>query len=99
MTKTTASVKTPSPSTQRDTTSDTQRAGPAQQFIVLALDMSWRLAVVVLVPVIGGYYLGRHFKITAVLTIAGFIVAIAGAVLVVLRTAREADRQNGDKRV
>lgn len=45
--------------------------------------MSWQLAIVVLVPIIGGFELDKKLDIVPVLTIAGFFVAMAGMGLVV----------------
>lgn len=54
------------------------------QFIVTTMNMSWQLAIVVLVPVLGGHYidqkLGGHLFF-----IFGFLLAVAGMVLVVWR--------------
>ncbi len=51
---------------------------PSAVFVSMALDMSWRLALVVLVPIVGGFELDKHFKTTPSLTIIGFVVAMAG---------------------
>lgn len=50
-----------------------------------ALNMSWQLAVVVLVPLIGGAKLDDVFDTAPALTILGFIVASAGLALVLWR--------------
>jgi len=55
-------------------------------FLIAALDMSWRLAIVVLVPIIGGFELDPHLGTTPVLTIVGFVLAMAG-LFVILRHA------------
>jgi F0F1-type ATP synthase assembly protein I len=65
--------------------------GPTAVFITMALDMSWRLAIVVLLPIIGGYKLDEHYKHTPLLTILGFIVAIIGIVLVLRSTLQAAN--------
>lgn len=53
--------------------------------------MSWRLALSVLVPVIGGYELDRHFKTSPALFIAGFVLAIALSAVTIRRTLRLAN--------
>lgn len=58
----------------------------------MALDMSWRLAVVVLVPTIGGFELDQHLHTTPTLTIIGFILAMAGMALVMWQTLQAANR-------
>lgn len=61
---------------------------PSSVFITMALDMSWRLAVVVLVPIVGGFKLDEKLKTTPALTILGFVLAMAGMALVMWRTLR-----------
>ncbi len=43
-----------------------------------AMNMSWQLAVVVLVPIIGGFELDQKLDTLPALTIAGFFIAMAG---------------------
>ena len=59
--------------------------------VISAVDMSWRLAIAVLVPIIGGYELDKHFTTTPVLTIIGFIIAMVGLFVVLKRTIALAD--------
>lgn len=59
--------------------------GPKEEFIVAALNMSWQLAIVVLVPIIGGFELDQKLDTLPALTIAGFFVAMAGMALIVWR--------------
>lgn len=47
--------------------------------------MSWQLAIVVLIPVIGGFKLDQHFNTSPLWTIVGFLIAIGGMVIVVKR--------------
>jgi F0F1-type ATP synthase assembly protein I len=49
------------------------------------MGMSWQLAVVVLVPILGGFFLDQQFATTPLLTILGFIIAMTGFGLVVWR--------------
>ncbi|HUD06129.1 MAG TPA: AtpZ/AtpI family protein [Candidatus Saccharimonadales bacterium] len=55
---------------------------PKTAFITATLSMSWQLAIVVLVPIIGGYELDQHLKTSPYLTILGFALAITGTVLI-----------------
>lgn len=70
---------------------------PQSVFVGMALDMSWRLAAVVLVPIVGGYELDSHFGTTPLITVAGFVVAIAGAGLVMWRTLQVANKMPAPK--
>lgn len=56
--------------------------------LAAALSMSWQLAIIVLLPVIGGYELDDHYKTTPLWTIVGFVIALIGVVTVILRTLK-----------
>lgn len=67
-------------------------SNPSSAFVSMALDMSWRLAIVVLVPIIGGFQLDQHLHDTPLLTICGFLIAMAGTGIVmwqVLQTSNQ----------
>ncbi|MGC1176961.1 MAG: AtpZ/AtpI family protein [Candidatus Saccharimonadales bacterium] len=87
MKQTTAPKKTPSPnggtSPVAAPTADTQQL--RTQFLMAALNMSWQLAIVVLVPIVGGFELDKLFGTLPALTIIGFIAAMIGMGLVVWR--------------
>ena len=59
-----------------------------QLFISSALNMSWQMAIAVLLPVVGGYYLGKHFKANPWLTLLGLALAVALVALIVRQTIR-----------
>ncbi|HEX5447942.1 MAG TPA: hypothetical protein VFW90_01950 [Candidatus Saccharimonadales bacterium] len=69
-------------------------------FILAFLDMSWRLAIVVLVPIIGGFELDKHLGTTPALVILGFLIAMLGVFVTLKRTLVDADRRvnSGRKR-
>jgi F0F1-type ATP synthase assembly protein I len=87
MTKTTAPDKTPSPTTPETPTNQgvatSQQA--RKQFYGAALNMSWQLAVVVLVPIVGGYQLDKALDSVPFLTVVGFFIAMAGTAVVMWR--------------
>lgn len=92
MKQTTAPASTPSPSAPRAqprASGDKKVVTPSSQFINMALDMSWRLAVVVLVPIIGGYELDQRLDMTPWLTIVGFVLAMGGMAGVLWRMVQE----------
>ena len=69
-------------------------------FFGAVLDMSWQMAIVVLVPLIGGYELDSHLHIFPVLTITGFVLAMLGTFVIMKRMLKgAADKYNkgGDK--
>jgi len=61
----------------------TSEAEAKQAFMMTTLNMSWQLAIVVLVPIIGGYKLDEHFNTLPLITIIGLVVASLGMALVV----------------
>jgi F0F1-type ATP synthase assembly protein I len=65
---------------------------PSSIFVTMALDMSWRLAAAVLVPIIGGFKLDEALKTTPVLTITGFVLAMGGMALVMWQTLQTANK-------
>lgn len=72
---------------------------PQSVFVGMALDMSWRLAIAVLVPIIGGFELDSHIGTTPLLTVVGFIIAMIGFGLVLWRTTQVANEIPAHKAV
>ncbi|GAC1391789.1 MAG: hypothetical protein NVSMB46_05570 [Candidatus Saccharimonadales bacterium] len=72
-----------------------------RQFLGTTLNMSWRLALTVLIPVIGGVKLDDHFHTSPSWTLTGFIVAAVGACSAVWGTIQElnADQKKIDQDV
>lgn len=75
--------ETPSNRTPKKVDQSYERA--RTQFLVAAANMSWQLAIVVLVPIIGGFELDKKLDTLPALTIVGFIIAMAGMAAVVWR--------------
>lgn len=69
----------------------TQVPDPKQAFVATALDMSWRLAVVVLVPVFVGVQLDKRFG-TSYITFIGLGLAFIGSGVVMWRAMQRANR-------
>jgi uncharacterized membrane protein YjfL (UPF0719 family) len=70
-------------------------------FFAAALSMGWQLAVVVIVPIVGGYYLDQHLHKAAVWEIIGFVVALLGFIVIVrqqLSDLNEVTKQGGPKK-
>lgn len=85
---------TPSPKTAANNSQVTvgKPESPQSVFVGMALDMSWRLAAAVLVPIIGGYELDSHLGTTPFITVLGFLLAIGGVVIVMRQTVRAANK-------
>ena len=96
MQKTAATKSMPSPKRDTKTSNSTGGSERSQSsiFLNMALDMSWRLALVVLVPIIGGFKLDQALGMEPVLTITGFLLAMGGMALVMWRTLQVANQEN-----
>ena len=73
---------------------DSSKVEPAKNtalrlFGVAVLDMSWQLALTVLIPIIGGYELDRRWRTTPWLTLLGFVLASVGSYLVMKRMLKQ----------
>lgn len=62
-------------------------------FMVAVLDMSWRLALAVLVPIVGGFEIDKHLNTSPVFIIIGFLVAMAGTFLIMRQIVADADNR------
>ncbi len=56
-----------------------------QVFVVATLNLTWQMAIVVLVPIVGGFELDKKLHTTPLLTIIGFVLATLGVVGVLWR--------------
>lgn len=61
------------------------QSNPRRDFLLAAANMSWQLAIVVLVPIIGGFELDKKLDTLPALTVVGFVLAMTGMALVVWR--------------
>lgn len=57
----------------------------SQMYYRTAIDLGWRLAITVLLPLFIGIWLDERFKTAPTWTLTTFILAVAGACLVVSR--------------
>ena len=101
MKMTTVPKEAPSPAPARSRTrkSAGQFTSPSGVFVSMALDMSWRLAVAVLAPIIGGYELDQHLHMTPLLTIVGFLLAMGGMAVVLMRMLQQVNTMTGETKV
>lgn len=63
----------------------------SNMFVGTVLGMSWQLALVVIVPIVGGHFLDQRFMTDPLLTLIGLVVALGGAWVVLWRVVREAN--------
>ena len=77
----------------KQTKAPAKTPSPNSVFISMALDMSWRLAIVVLVPIIGGFELDQKLDTEPLLAIIGFIFAMGGMALIMWQTLQKANNR------
>lgn len=83
-------------SLERHDSGNTDAPDPSA-FLSAALGMSWQLAVVVILPIVGGYKLDEQLGSAPWLTIAGFVLAMAASVLVIRRALSEMNKISAPK--
>jgi F0F1-type ATP synthase assembly protein I len=54
-------------------------------FMNMALNMTWQLAVVVVIPIVGGFKLDEALNSSPWFTVLGFVIAAVGTMLVLKR--------------
>lgn len=64
-------------------------------FMSMALSITWQLALVVVVPIVGGYALDQHYHKSPWLTIVGLAIAVIGVFGVLHRIVTEAGQRSG----
>jgi F0F1-type ATP synthase assembly protein I len=67
---------------------------PSAVFVDMAMGMSWRLAFVVILPIVAGFKVDAHFDTSPLGTITGFLLALVGMVLVLRRMLKEVAGQD-----
>jgi F0F1-type ATP synthase assembly protein I len=60
-------------------------------FLALALNMSWQLAIVVVIPIVAGVYADKALGTSPLLLCVGLALALAGTVIVLWRTMQAAN--------
>lgn len=92
MKQTKAPKLTPSPSRRDKSGAVAGNVKASSVFVSMALDMSWRLAVVVIIPIVIGATIDDHYKVGALYLIIGLVLALALAILVVYQSYQEANK-------
>lgn len=65
--------------------SDPENIAMRSAFRGAAIGMSWQLAIIVLLPILGGYKLDATYGSTPLWTLVGLCLALVGSVLVIRR--------------
>jgi F0F1-type ATP synthase assembly protein I len=81
---------TPKPSGPEASAGDSIAALQARtQIIALTVNMGWRMAIAVILPVFVGVKLDQKFNTSPSWTITAFFLAVAASAMIVARTVRE----------
>ncbi len=64
-----------------------------RQFLAATSNMGWRLALTVIIPIVGGVKIDEHFKTTPSFTLVGLMVAAVAGCTAVWATVKEVNRQ------
>ncbi len=91
MKQTTAPKSTPLPGKDKISPAVDQESNPTTMFIGMALDMSWRLALVVLIPIVAGSYLDKYLKLNYVFLFIGLAIAFMGSIMVIYKSYKKAN--------
>jgi F0F1-type ATP synthase assembly protein I len=73
-------------------TTSAESGSASRNFIVMALNMSWQLVVVVLVPMIAGVELDKALKTSPIFLFVGLALAFVGSGFVMWRAMQTANR-------
>ncbi|HVW23553.1 MAG TPA: AtpZ/AtpI family protein [Candidatus Saccharimonadales bacterium] len=93
MKQTTAPTKAPSPRPgTKVAKTGVENDSASAVFISMAVDMTWRLAIAIMVPIVGGYELDQHFNTSPTLSIIGFIVAMGLTGYIMWQTLQKANQ-------
>jgi F0F1-type ATP synthase assembly protein I len=96
-TKTPSTTPSPNPGPNSQQVTVGKPENPTSVFTGMALDMSWKLAIVVLVPIIGGYEIDSRTGTTPLITILGFVLAMVGVGYVMWQTLQSANKATAPK--
>jgi len=88
MTKTAKPALTAANSNQ-DFKTPKKEVTPGNQFIGASLDMLWKLAIVVLIPIVGGYKVDSHFNSLPLWTLIGLVIAMVLSTIIIKKTMNE----------
>lgn len=92
-----AAATKPTTSAEADIQRAIKTLNAKQQFIGATMNMSWRLALTVVIPVVAGIKLDQRFNTTPSLTLAGFFLAVFGACMAVWGTVKEVNKLQAEE--
>lgn len=97
MGKAAAKSKTTTPAANDTTQQYMDVLAAKNRFFAVTLNMGWRLALTVLIPLIAGIKLDDRFKTSPSYTLAGFFLAVAGGAMVVWSSVKEVNAEQAEE--
>lgn len=94
MVKAAAKIKTTT--SEKDAQEYIDALAAKSRFFSATLNMGWQLAVTVVIPLVAGIKIDQHFKSSPSYTLAGFMIAVAGAVAVVSKSVKEVNEEQAE---
>ena len=91
-----AAAKPKTTTTGRDAQEYLDVFAAKSRFFSASLNMGWRLAITVLVPLLVGVKVDQHFKSSPSYTLTGFMLAVAGGAVVVWHSVQEVNQEQLD---
>ncbi|HSX44652.1 MAG TPA: AtpZ/AtpI family protein [Candidatus Saccharimonadales bacterium] len=91
--------KAPSSASNKDEIARLAAAATSkQQFVNSAMDMGWRMAISVIVPVIIGSWLDHKYHTSPSWTLVSLFVAVTLAVMVVMKTIKDLNNSQTNRK-
>jgi F0F1-type ATP synthase assembly protein I len=79
---------------------DLQRLAETQaaktQFVGATVNLSWRLALTVLIPLLGGIAIDNKFDTSPSFTLAGLMIAVVLACMAIWQTVQEVNKEQAE---
>ncbi len=68
-----------------------------QQFMASTFNMGWRLAITVVIPIVGGVKIDDHFKTAPSFTLVGLMSAVLAGSAAVWTTIKQVNKEQADQ--
>ncbi len=86
---------TPPTASKGVTKAHSSSSNSSQSVAVIAMNMAWQLAIVVIAPIVGGHFLDVHYNTSPAWTVAGLVLSIAAMIVVIYQTLQALNEVNG----
>ncbi len=79
----------PTPTTTKSGSQTNSEVDLKSEFLSAAFGLSWQLALIVLIPVLGGHFIDDASHKTPLFTVIGLVIAVIGVVMVLKQTLKQ----------